>query len=217
MPYIRHTNVSVDPAKKDSFLSHLNTQLDSFQSTPGLRGLRVVDAPDTRVVITAVYEDKQSADAASQRAAGVRDGSSDFLTEAPVVREGEVAWSYLSEGVDDRPAMPGYARHIAVGYDPSKFEAMLSYLDSQNDIYKSIEGLRRILVTPISGSEDHQQLRERIGNLDNRMIVTVGYDSRTQSEAARDKVNAFWASMAEFLTGEPRIFEGDFVYGHSNR
>ena len=113
--------------------------------------------------------------------------------------------------------MPGYARHIAVGYDPSKFEAMLSYLDSQKDIYKSIEGLRRILVTPISGSEDHQQLRERIGDLDNRMIVTVGYDSRSQSEAARDKVNAFWASMAEFLTGEPRIFEGDFVYGHSNR
>ena len=89
MPYIRHTNVSVDPAKKDSFLSHLKIQLDSFQSTAGLRGLRVVDAADKRVVITAVYEDEQSPDTASQKAAGVRDGSSDFLTEAPVVREGE--------------------------------------------------------------------------------------------------------------------------------
>ena len=193
------------------------TQLDSFQSTAGLRGLRVVVDADKRVVITAVYEDKQSADAASQKAAGVRDGSSDFLTEAPVVREGEVAWRYLAEGVDDKPAMPGYVRHIAVGYDPSKFEAMLSYLESQTDIYKSIDGLRRILVTPISGSEDHPQLRQRIGNLDNRMVVTAGYDSRAQSEAARDKVNAFWTSMSEFLTDEPRIFEGNLVYGHSNR
>ena len=113
--------------------------------------------------------------------------------------------------------MPGYARHLAVGYEPSKFEAMLAYLESQTGIYRSIDGLRRILVTPVSGSEDHPQSRERIGNLDNRMIVTVGYDSKAQSEAARDKVNAFWKSMAEFLTDEPLVSEGEFVYGHSNR
>ena len=72
-------------------------------------------------------------------------------------------------------------------------------------------------MTPVSGSEYHPQFQERIGSLDNRMIVTVGYDSKAQSEAARDKVNSFWKSMAEFLTGEPLVSEGEFVYGHSNR
>ena len=32
--------------------------------------------------------------------------------------------------------MPGYARHLAVGYEPSKFEAMLAYLESQTGIYQ---------------------------------------------------------------------------------
>ena len=217
MSYIRHTIISVQPGKKDAFLSQLTTQLDSIKSTAGLMGIRVVDAGNNRVVGTTVYDSKESADAASQRAAEVREGTQEFLTEAPFVREGEVAWGYIAEGVEGSPAMPGYARHLAVGYEPSKFEAMLAYLESQTGIYQSIDGLRRILVTPISGSEDHPQFRERIGNLDNRMIVTVGYDSKAQSEAARDKVNAFWKSMAEFLTGEPLVSEGEFVYGHSNR
>jgi hypothetical protein len=45
------------------------------------------------------------------------------------------------------------------------------------------------------------------------MFVTAGYDSREKVEAAREKVNAFWAGMTEFLTDEPRILEGDAVYG----
>ncbi|MEC9238719.1 MAG: hypothetical protein VYC83_00010 [Chloroflexota bacterium] len=45
------------------------------------------------------------------------------------------------------------------------------------------------------------------------MFETDGYDSREIVEAAREKVNAFWASMTEFLTDESRILEGDFVYG----
>ena len=217
MTYIRHTIVSVHPGKKDAFISQLTTQLDSIKSTAGLIGIRVVDAGNNRVIGTTVYDSKESSDAASQNAAEVREGTAEFLTEAPFVREGEVAWRYIAEGVESRPGMPGYARHIAVGYELSKFEAMLAYLESQTGVYQSIDGLRRILVTPVSGSEDHPQSRERIGNLDNRMIVTAGYDSKSQSEAARDKINAFWKSMSEFLTGEPLVSEGEFVYGHSNR
>ena len=197
-------------------MPHLTTQLDSFQSTSELIGLRVVDAADNQIIVTAVYEDKQSADSDLKKASGVRDSASEFVTEEPIVREGEVAWRYLAEGVEGRPAIPGYALHIAVAYDPSKFQGMLVYMDSQTDIYKSINGLRRILVTPVSGSENHPRLKDQIGNLDHRMIVTVGYDSRAQSESARGKVNTFWESMVAFLTDEPRILEGDFVYGYSH-
>ena len=89
MPYIRHTIVSVDPGKKDAFLSRLNEVLDGIQSTAGLRGLRAVQAAGNRLVVTASYEDKQAADAAP--ASSARDSLSEFLTEEPSVREGEVA------------------------------------------------------------------------------------------------------------------------------
>ncbi|GEM_PF-630498 len=90
---------------------------------------------------------------------------------------------------------------------------MASYTDSQVDMYKSLEDLRRMLVVPVSGSERHHWFQQRIGSPDNRMFETDGYDSREIVEAAREKVNAFWASMTEFLTDESRILEGDFVYG----
>jgi hypothetical protein len=45
------------------------------------------------------------------------------------------------------------------------------------------------------------------------VVETDGYDSREKVEAAREKVNAFWAGITEFLTDGSRILEGDFVYG----
>ena len=54
MSYIRHTIVSVQPGKKDAFLSQLTTQLDSIKTTAGLMGIRVVDAGNNRVVGTTV-------------------------------------------------------------------------------------------------------------------------------------------------------------------
>jgi len=90
---------------------------------------------------------------------------------------------------------------------------MVSYADSQFGMYKSLEGLRRILVVPVSGSEGHPWFQQRIGSPDNRMFVPAGYDSREKAEATREKVNAFWAGMTEFLTDEPGILEGDAVYG----
>ena len=209
--------MSIDPAKKDPLVAHLTAQLDSFRATAGLSGIRVIDAAGNRMVVTAVYKDQQSVDSASQKTSGVRESASDFLTGEPFVREGDVAWRYVADGAEDRPTMPGYARHLAVAYDPSAFDKMLEHLNSQNDMYKSIDGLRRILVTPVSGSVTHPGLLKSIGDLDNRMIVTVGYDSKTQSVSARDKMNTFWQTMTNFLTDEPRILEGDFIYGFSNR
>lgn len=211
MPYIRHTIVSMDPGKKDALLSRLNELLDGLQSTAGLRALRAIQAAGNRLVVTASYEDKQAADAAP--ASSARDSISEFLTEEPSVREGEVAWRYLAEGVDNRPIMPGYIRHTGVGFDPSKFDAMVAHMDSLVDTFKSIDGLRRVLVMPITGGKVSPRLQQEIGNLENRMIVSGGYDSRAQAEAAQEKTKAAWAGLAEFLTGEPRVLEGDLVYG----
>ena len=211
MPYIRHTIVSMDPGKKDALLTHVTAQLDGLQSTAGLRGLRVLEAAGNRLVVTASYEDKQAADAAP--ASSARDSISEFLTEEPTVREGEVAFRYLAEGVDNRPIMPGYARYTGVGFDPSKFDAMVAHMDSLVDTMKSIDGLRRVLVTPVTGGMTPPRLQQEIGNLENRMILTGGHDSRAHAEAAQEIIKATWAGLAEFLTDEPRVLDGDLIYG----
>jgi len=90
---------------------------------------------------------------------------------------------------------------------------VVSYADSQVDMYKSLEDLRRMLVVPVSRSERHPRFQQRIGSPDSRMFETASYASSEKVEAAREKVNAFWAGMTEFLTDESRILEGDFVYG----
>ena len=70
-----------------------------------------------------------------------------------------------------------------------------------------------MLVVPVPGFERHNSFQQRIGNPNNRMFETDGYNSREKVEATREKVNAFWAGMTESLTDESRILEGDFVYG----
>ena len=67
----------MDPGKKDALLSHVTAQLDGLQST-------------------------QAADAAAEKASSVRDGLSEFLTEEPTVREGEVAWGYSLKRLHQR-------------------------------------------------------------------------------------------------------------------
>ena len=73
------------------------------------------------MVVNAVYGDKQSADPSSQKPSGVQDSASQFFTKELFVREGEGAWRYVAEEAEDRPGMPGYARHLAVAYDLSRF------------------------------------------------------------------------------------------------
>ncbi len=66
---------------------------------------------------------------------------------------------------------------------------------------------------PVTGSKTPPRLQQEIGNLENRMVVTGVYDSRAQAEAAQEIIKATWAGMAEFLKDEPRVLEGDYVYG----
>ena len=66
-----------------------------------------------------------------------------------------------------------------------------------------------MLVVPMPGSERHHWFQQRIGNPNNQMFETDGYNSREKVEATREKVYAFWAGMTESLTDESRILEGD--------
>ena len=74
---------------------------------------------------------------------------------------------------------------------------MMSRLTGQLDMFKGTSGLARILVAQVS---------------EDRMIVTGGYDSKEAADANAERARANFAGMAEYMTGEPLVREGDLVW-----
>ena len=101
--YIRHTTVSFDPSKFDALLAYADSAVGTLKSISGLRRIRVatVKAPppyksEDRITVTAGYDSKEAADAASEQVAGVWAGMAEFMTEDPERRivAGDLIYAY---------------------------------------------------------------------------------------------------------------------------
>jgi hypothetical protein len=211
VPYVRHSLLTIDGTKKDAFVSKLTALLDARKGRPGLRAGRVnisnqrpgVDNEgENRMCIMAMFDDKNAADANTGNATSLRESLAEFLIGdgSPLIREGEIIWSFDAEGTADRAIMSGYIRHIAIDFDPSKYDAMLAYADSTINTLKSVSGLRRIRVGLVS---------------DDRKIVSIAWDSDELADAASEKLANAFAGFAEFEYGEPRLVAGDLVYAYT--
>jgi len=101
--YSRHTTVSIDPSKLDALLAYADSIVGTLKSISGLRRIRVatVKAPppyksEDRITVTAGYDSKGLADAASEQVAGVWAGMAEFMTEDPERRivAGDLIYAY---------------------------------------------------------------------------------------------------------------------------
>ena len=101
--YSRHTTVSIDPSKLDALLAYADSIVGTLKSISGLRPIRVatVKAPppyksEDRITVTAGYDSKGLADAASEQVAGVWAGMAEFMTEDPERRivAGDLIYAY---------------------------------------------------------------------------------------------------------------------------
>ena len=101
--YSRHTTVSIDPSKLDALLAYADSIVGTLKSISGLRRIRVatVKAPppyksEARITVTAGYDSKGLADAASEQVAGVWAGMAEFMTEDPERRivAGDLIYAY---------------------------------------------------------------------------------------------------------------------------
>ena len=211
MPYVRYSLLTVDATKKDAFVSQLTALLDAREGRPGLRAGRVnisnhrpgVDNEGgNRMCVMAMFDDKSAADTNTGNATSLRASLAEFLVGdgSPLIREGEIIWSFDAEGMADRAIMPGYIRHRGINFDPSKYDAMLAYADSTVDTLKSVLGLRRIRVGRVS---------------DDRKIVSIAWDSEELADAASEKLLNAFVGFAEFEYGEPRLVAGDLVYAYT--
>jgi quinol monooxygenase YgiN len=120
------------------------------------------------------------------------------MTEEPFVREGEVVW-----GVDgDQSLTPGYVRHVFVDFDPAKYDAMISYFDTTTERSRGVAGLIRVRLSRI---------------LENRMVTVGVYDNKASAVAGQENMRAIMAGIAEFVTGDYNIREGEVGLHHDYR
>ena len=196
MPYGRITRVIFDPSKYDAMMT-IAKSID-FSGWSGLRLLTVTRVAEDTVLVTAGYENKAAADANVENAKASLGKMAEFMTEEPFVREGEVVW-----GVDgDQSLTPGYVRHVFVDFDPAKYDAMISYFDTTTERSRGVAGLIRVRLSRI---------------LENRMVTVGVYDNKASAVAGQENMRAIMAGIAEFVTGDYNIREGEVVLRHDYR
>jgi len=200
MLYGRWTIFYFDTSKKEAMLSHLTSQLDKMTNeVTGAVQARLVQVAENRMVVHAIYENKDAADAAAERASGIRASMGEFVTDAPIIREGELVW-----GVDPEGQAPGsptptasYATFRATDIDSSKYDSLMAYMDSKKDQFRGISGLLRVRIARIA---------------EDRIVAATLYDSKASSDAAQENAAAVMAGGSEFFTGNVVILQGDLVW-----
>ena len=196
MPYGRITRVIFDPSKYDAMMT-IAKSID-FSGWSGLRLLTVTRVAEDTVLVTAGYENKAAADANVENAKASLGKMAEFMTEEPFVREGEVVW-----GVDgDQSLTPGYVRHVFVDFDPAKYDALMSYFDTTTERFRGVAGLIRVRI---------------LGILENRTAAVAVYDNKASADAGQENMRAIMAGIAEFVTGDYNIREGEVGLHHDYR
>ena len=214
MPYVRYNLIAFDSGKRDAMMPVLNRGLDKANEIPGLRAVRVhfdtAQGADTfgsdgnRLMVIGFYDDNQTAEAARERVKADFSTLCEFVVGEPIVREGEILWSFDADGAPSgSKVIPGYMRHTVVSIDPSKINAIVAYADSAVGALNSMSGLRRIRVAAVKSTPPFKS--------EDRMIVSTAFDSKEASDASSEQTASIWSGFAEFMAEDPerRFVAGD--------
>ena len=196
MPYGRITRVVFAPSRYDEMMA-VAKNID-FSDWSGLRVLSVTRVAENVLGVVAGYNDKAAADANVDKAKSTLGTMAEFMTEEPFVREGEVIWGF--DG--DQSLVPGYIRHVFVDIDPAKYDALLSYFDTTTEKFNGVPGLRSVRLARI---------------LETRVSSMAVYDNKTSADAGLENMRNIMAGMAEFVTGDYFVREGEEILRHDYR
>ncbi len=86
-------------------------------------------------------------------------------------------------------------------FDPSKYDAMVAYADTQIEALKGISGLKAVRTVRIA---------------EDRSITIARYDSKEAADAVVEQVGAVWAGFADFMTEEPLTRQGEMVWSYEH-
>ena len=90
-----------------------------------------------------------------------------------------------------------YVRHTGMPFDPSNYDAMMAYMETMFEMADSMPKLK---------------LGRLVRVADDRIIGTIGYTNKEAADAGSELARPAMAGLAEFMTGQPNIMQGDVVW-----
>jgi len=191
----RYTAFDFDPTKYDAMMSSFDAVKDRVKDIPDLLNVRVVRTLENRMMVMSGYRSRDALDAATEAHGSIFADFGQYIVGEPLVRAGERVARVVGEVLNNDIK---YMRFIRVVIDPTKYDAMMSYLNGGVlASFKDIAGLSRVFIT--RNSEDH-------------IFSVAGYIDKTSADAAAETMHNAVAGMAEYITEEPLIREGELVW-----
>ena len=93
--YMRFVSAVIDSSKYDEIMSYLNGGvLESYKDIAGLSRVIISRTTEDQILSATGFIDKTSADAAVETMQNALSGIAEYLTEPPLIREGELVWLY---------------------------------------------------------------------------------------------------------------------------
>jgi quinol monooxygenase YgiN len=191
----RFTAFDFDPTKYDAMMSSFDNARDRVKNITGLLNVRVVRTLENRMMVMSGYRSRDALNAATEAHSSIFADFAQYIVGEPLVRSGERVARVIGEVPMNEFK---YMRFVRVVINPTKYDAMMSYLNGGVlDSFKDIAGLSRVFIT--RNSEDH-------------IFSAAGYIDKTSADAAAETMQNAVAGMAEYITEEPLIREGELVW-----
>ena len=191
----RFTAFGFNPTKYDAMMSSFDNARDRVKNIPDLLNVRVTRTLENRMAVMSGYRSRDALNAATEAHSSIFADFAQHIVGEPLVRADE-----LVARVNGEVPMNefNYMRFVSVVIDSSKSDAIMSYLNSGHlEKCKDVPGLCRLLITRTT---------------EDRMLAASGYIDKKSSDSAMQTVQAALAGMAEYITEEPLIREGELVW-----
>ena len=191
----RFTAFDFDPSKYDSMMSSFEAVRPQLKDIPDLLNVRVVKTLENRMMVMSGYRSRNAMEAATEAHSSIFSDFAQYIVGEPLIRAGELVARVNGEVPMNEFK---YMRFISVVIDSSKYDAIMSYLNSGHlEKFKNIPGLSRLLINRTT---------------ENRMLAASGYLDKQSSDSAMETVQEALTGMAEYITEPPLIREGELVW-----
>ena len=191
----RFTAFDFDPSKYDSMMSSFEAVRPQLKDIPDLLNVRVVKTLENRMMVMSGYRSRDALNAATEAHSSIFSDFAQYIVGEPLIRAGELVARVNGEVPMNEFK---YMRFVSVVIDSSKYDAIMSYLNSGHlEKFKNIPGLSRLLINRTT---------------ENRMLAVSGYLDKQSSDSAMETVQEALTGMAEYITEPPLIREGELVW-----
>ena len=199
---MRFTAFDFDANKYEAMLSDVNNlDNDRLTAISGLIGARAIRTQENRMMVMSNYSSMEALDAANDAHRSIFADIGQYMTGQPLVRSGEVVG--IVDGNTPVNDM-GYVRFVRASIDDSKWDAIQSYMDDNlASAFDGVAGLSRIRIA---------RLREGSSEGKPAILAAAGYDNEASAQAALATAQKALAGIAEYVTDEPLIRQGELVW-----